>query len=40
MHRFTCRHRLPKFILGFDREYRLAAAPFLTDHGFPFVFSR
>ena len=35
LHRFTCRHRLPKFILGFDREYGLAVSPFLADHGFP-----
>ena len=39
-HRFTCRDRLPKFILGFDREHRLAVSPFLADHGFPSVFSR
>ena len=30
-HRFTCRRRLPKFILGFDREHRLAVDPFLSS---------
>ena len=35
-HRFTCRERLPHFILGVDREHHLAVDPFLADHGFPF----
>ena len=38
-HRFTCRRRLLKFILDFDREHRLAVSPSLADHGFPSVFS-
>ena len=39
-YRFSCRERLPHFILGVDREHHLAVFPFLADHGFPSVFSR
>ena len=39
-HRFTCRRRLPKFILGFDREHRLAVDPFLSSITAPLSLGR
>ena len=39
-HRFTCRRRLPKFILGFDREHRLAVDPFLSSITAPLFLGR
>ena len=39
-HRFTCRRRLPKFILGFDREPRLAVDPFLSSITAPLSLGR
>ena len=38
-HRSTCR-RLPKFILGFDREHRLAVDPFLSSITAPLSLGR
>ena len=39
-HRFTCRRRLPQFILGFDREHRLAVDPFLSSITAPLSLGR